>query len=214
MKKSILLTNLVSALLVLVAAEVHGFERYDFESEFAQDFEASKYSSESQYFPESGFDDPSLLPQSEFTQDFQETQYSETERPYDSLEILNFPEKTSQLSDNEFPKEFEYPVESFQYGKDARRKIKSPPPSPPPSPSVPEDTCVHKCGQKCLKETFPPLRNICLKFCKKKCLLRHSVLIYKCTSRCAETMPKIFKSDLKKAAGYVDYCYKNCIGKF
>ncbi|XP_038991753.1 uncharacterized protein LOC120115052 [Hibiscus syriacus] len=224
MKKSILLTNLISALLVLVAAQVHGFEPFDFESEFPRDFEASKFTSEPQYFPETNFDEPSLLSQSEFPWDFQETQFSGSERPYDSSEILNFPEKTSPFSDNEFPKEFEYPEESFEYGTDARRKIKSPPPSPSPppsetlppspSPSVPEDTCVHKCGQKCLKEFFPPLRKICLKFCKKKCLLSHSVLIYKCTSRCAETMPRIFRSDLKKAGGYVEYCYKNCIAKF
>ncbi|KAE8712392.1 hypothetical protein F3Y22_tig00110257pilonHSYRG00079 [Hibiscus syriacus] len=238
MKKSILLTNLVSALLVLVVSQVHGFEPFDFESEFPLDFDASKFSSESQYFPQTNSEEPSLLSQSEFPQDFEaskfssepqyfpqsnpeessllsqselpqdfkETQFSESERPYDSLEILNFPEKTSRFSDNEFPKEFEYPEESFEYGTDARHKIKSPPPSPAPSPSetpspspsppplVPENTCVHKCSLKCRKEFFPPLHNLCLQVCKKKCLLRYSVLIYRCTSRCAESMPKTFKS--------------------
>ncbi|XP_039063371.1 uncharacterized protein LOC120208080 [Hibiscus syriacus] len=227
MKKSFLL---LSALLVLVAAQVHGFEPFDFEYEFPQDFEASKFSSESLYFPESNSEEPSLLSQSEFPQDFQETQFSESERPYDSLEILNFPEKTSQFSDNGFPKEFEYPEESFEYGTDAHRKIKYPPPSPAPSPSetpspspsespspsssIPENTCVHKCSLKCRKEFFPPLRNLCLQVCKKKCLLRYSVLIYHCTSRCAESMPKIFKSDKKKAARYVDYCYRKCVTKY
>ncbi|KAE8734155.1 hypothetical protein F3Y22_tig00000778pilonHSYRG00245 [Hibiscus syriacus] len=223
MKKSILLTNLVSALLVLVAVQVHGFEPFDFESEFPQDFEASKFTSEPQYFPETNPEEPSLLSQFENPQDFQETHSSKSERPYDPLEIPSFPEKTSRLSDNEFPKEFEYPVESFEYGTDALREIKSSPPSPSPppsesqspspSPSVPEDTCVHKCGQKCLKVFFPPLRKICLKFCKKICSLNHSVLVYKCTSRCAETMPRIFRSDLKKSAGYVEYCNNNCIAK-
>ncbi|KAK8585793.1 hypothetical protein V6N13_050764 [Hibiscus sabdariffa] len=46
MKKLFLLVNLVSALFVLVAVQIHGF---DFESEFPQDSEASK----SQYFPKS-----------------------------------------------------------------------------------------------------------------------------------------------------------------
>ncbi|GMI64117.1 hypothetical protein HRI_000081000 [Hibiscus trionum] len=245
MMKSFLIANLVSALLLLVAVQVHGFAPFDFESEFSQDSKASEFSYEPQYFPESNPEEPSLLSESEFPQDLIETQnfpksndeltslFSESQLPQDSLETQNFPEKTSQISENEFPKEFEYPVEYFEsqqvpYEINARREIKSPPPAPAPSPSetpapspseapAPSEegnTCKYKCSLKCRKEKFPLLRKLCNHVCKTKCLLRYSVLIYSCTSRCAESMPGIFKSDMKKAAGYVDYCYKKCIKKF
>ncbi|KAK9045131.1 hypothetical protein V6N11_059020 [Hibiscus sabdariffa] len=95
---------------------------------------------------------------------------------------------------------------------DALREIKSPAPSPSetplpsPSPSstspseapVPleaRNTCKYKCSLKCRKENFPQLQKLCRQVCKKKCLFRYSVLIYHCTSRCAESMPGNFKSD-------------------
>ncbi|KAK8604423.1 hypothetical protein V6N13_099365 [Hibiscus sabdariffa] len=145
--------------------------------------------------------------------------FSESELPQDSLEIQNFPEKTYQISGNGFPKEFEYLAEYFdaqityEMETDALREIKSPAsspsktPSPSPSPSsstspleapTPSEarnTCKYKCSLKRRKENFPQLQKLCRQVCKKKCLLRYSVLIYHCTSRCAESMPENFKSD-------------------
>ncbi|GMJ02021.1 hypothetical protein HRI_003871300 [Hibiscus trionum] len=241
MKKSVLLANLISALLiVLVAAE----DPFDIESDFSQDSEASTIFQESQYFPDSNPDEPSLLSQSEFPQDSQETKYfpqsndegtslfSELEHPHDSFEAQNFPEKTPQFSESGFSQEFEYPEQSFEL--DAPRKIKpSPPPPPPspgpspseapapspseepaPSPAERRNMCISRCLPKCRKVEPPILRLLCLRLCERKCFLRNSVLIYNCTVRCAETMPQIFKSYKKRAAGYAKYCYNNCVKKF
>ncbi|KAK8623843.1 hypothetical protein V6N13_065206 [Hibiscus sabdariffa] len=318
MKKSFLLVYLFSALLVFASAQVNVFPPFDFESEFSQDSDASTFSRESQYFPQSNPDEPSLLSQSEFPQDSMKTKYfpnsndegissfsesgrpydslesqsvsksnakgissfSESERPYDSLETQsvsksnakdissfsesdrpydslesqsvpnsnaeesslfsefehpfdsletqNFPVETSQFSETGFSKEFDYPGQSFEI--QAPSKTKPPPPSPAPSPpevpapspsetpapspSPPKNTCKHKCLTKCNNFKFPILRRLCVHVCERKCLLSYSVQIYNCTAVCAQSMPNIFKSDKKKAAGYVNYCYTKCIKKF
>ncbi|KAK8682125.1 hypothetical protein V6N13_054520 [Hibiscus sabdariffa] len=232
--KSFLIADFVAVFLVLVSVHVHGFEPFDFESEFSQDSRANQFSYEPQYFKESNPESASLLSESEFPQDSLTSLFSESELPQDSLETQNFPEKTSQLSENGFPKEFEYPAEYFdaqvayEMEMDALRETKSPAPSPSetpspspspseapaPAPSEARNTCKYKCSLKCRRENFHLLHKLCNQVCKTKCLLRYSVLIYHCSSRCAESMPGIFKSDKKKAAGYVDYCFQKCIKKF
>ncbi|GMJ02024.1 hypothetical protein HRI_003871600 [Hibiscus trionum] len=202
--KLFLLANLVSFLLVLAVVQVHGFAPFNFESEFPQDSKASKISYESQYFPKSNDEETSLFP--------------EFEPPYDSLEVQNFPEKTSQFSESGFSQESDYPDESFDneqvpYEIDAVSEIKLHPPSPAPSPSNPEYACKCTSSTECRKENFPLLLNLCNQVCKTRCLLRYSGLIYDCTTRCAEFMPKLFKSDKKKADEYMNYCYKKCIKK-
>ncbi|KAK8623845.1 hypothetical protein V6N13_065208 [Hibiscus sabdariffa] len=193
MKKLILLVNLVSALFVLVAVQIHGSVPFDFESEFPQDSEASKFSYESQYFPKSN------------------------------------DEETFQFSESGFPQEFEYPDEFFEsqqvpYEIDAGRKIKSPAPSPSkepspsqsyvpspsPSPSEPENCINYKCSLNCSKTEIPILRGLCDQVCSTECQLRHSIQLYNCIFRCAESMPEIFKSDKEKAARYIDYCIDKC----
>ncbi|KAK8585792.1 hypothetical protein V6N13_050763 [Hibiscus sabdariffa] len=304
MKKSFLLVNLFSALFVFASAQVDVFTPFDFESEFSQDSDASTFSRESQYFPQSNPDEPSLLSQSEFPQDSTKTKYFpnsndegtssffESDRPYDSLEsqsvpnlnaeessvktkyfpnsndvgtssfsesgrsydslenhgvsnsnpqessllsefenpfysleTQNFPGETSQFSGTGFSKEFDYPGQSFDIR--APSKTKPPPPSPAPSPPAPppsetpapspappKNTCKDKCLIKCSKFKFPILRKLCIHVCEKKCLLSYSVQIYNCTAVCAQSMPPIFKSDQKKADGYVNYCFTKCIKKF
>ncbi|KAK8571959.1 hypothetical protein V6N13_047587 [Hibiscus sabdariffa] len=238
MMKSFLIANFVTVFLVLVSVQVHGFVPFGFESEFPQNSKATEFSYQPQFFPESNPEESSLFSESEFSQDSPTSLFSESELPLDSLETQNFPEKTSQISGNGFPKEFEYPAEYFdaqvpyEMVTDALREIKSPSPSPSPSetpspspsplpslseapaPSEAGNTCKYKCSLKCRNEEFPQLQKLCRQVCKKKCLLRYSVLIYHCTSRCAESMPGNFKSEKKKAAGYVDYCFQKCIQKF
>ncbi|KAK8571958.1 hypothetical protein V6N13_047586 [Hibiscus sabdariffa] len=240
MMKSFLIANFVAVFLVLVSVQVHGFAPFDFESDFPQNSRATQFSYEPQYFKESNPEVASLLSEPEFTQDSPTSLFSESELSQDSLEAQNFPEKTSQISGNGFPKEFEYPAEyfdaqvPFEIETDALREIKSPAPSPSetpspspspspsaspspseaPAPSEARNTCKYKCSLKCRKEDFPQLQKLCKQVCKMKCLLRYSVLIYQCTSRCAEFMPGNFKSEKKKAAGYVDYCFQKCIKKF
>ncbi|GMI64534.1 hypothetical protein HRI_000122700 [Hibiscus trionum] len=234
MMKRFSIANFVSILLLLVVVQVHG------KSEFSLYSEASKFSQETQQFSlkiPSISDEISLLPESELPQHYDtsrspvETQYlpdsnpeetcsfPESEFSQGSLQLQNFPFETSRPSEYGFSKDFESSdeppeIQQVSYEINSHRKIKLPPPSPSPAVTpYPKNACEFKCSIKCLKEGFP-LLNFCNNVCKTGCLFRYSELIYNCTNYCAKLMPLNFKSDKKKADGYLKYCFKKCIKVF
>ncbi|OMO54269.1 hypothetical protein COLO4_36533 [Corchorus olitorius] len=108
----------------------------------------------------------------------------------------------------------------------------TPPPTPSETPEAPDtplppsaspeflllphhqQPAKGKCFAKCNKKKVPLLHNLCSKVCKKRCVLLYAQLVYNCTDKCAEAMPNTFKSDEKKVAGYVRYCFHKCTKKF
>ncbi|KAB2012159.1 hypothetical protein ES319_D09G070400v1 [Gossypium barbadense] len=236
MNKRFSRVSLVAVLLVLIAVQVNGFFPFDYESEFAQnslDFqnfpsnsdsdenslfsESHVYEPQSQYFHQVNPEETSLLSQSEL--------------PHDSFQTQNFESTNLPFETQQFPFEI-----------NANHRIKSPSPSPAPSPVQvsspapspvevpspapspvealhppkpnPDNICKLKCSTKCLKQEIPILHNLCCRVCKLRCLYHYADLIYTCTNRCAESMPNTFKSDEKKEAAYVKYCYKKCTKNF
>ncbi|MBA0615056.1 hypothetical protein Godav_015250 [Gossypium davidsonii] len=212
--------SLVTIVLVLIAVQVDGFFRFDYESEFAQNFDENSLLSESQvyepqshYFHEVNPEETSLLSQSDL--------------PHDSFETQNFESTNLPFETQQFPFEIN-PNHRIKSPSPSPLQVSSPAPSPvevpspapspteaphPPKPN-PENTCKLKCSTKCLKQDIPILHNLCNKVCKLRCLYHYADLIYTCTDRCAESMPNNFKSDKKKGAAYVKYCYKKCIKNF
>ncbi|KAK8343954.1 hypothetical protein V6Z11_A07G048000 [Gossypium hirsutum] len=206
MKKRFVITNVVSILCMLIAVHAQG--------DFPPDYSSS---------------------QSEFPQNSQDMKYPrETQKS--SLEEQSHSPNTSLSSESIFPQDpnepFEDPFESeFPNETDSNVKIQSPPPSPaplssatPPSPTKPpyppkhpwilDNTCKTRCSTLCIRHKVPLLNNLCKEICGKRCILYYWQLVYNCTIHCAYSMPKICKSDKKKEAGYVSYCYHKCIKKF
>ncbi|KAK8623844.1 hypothetical protein V6N13_065207 [Hibiscus sabdariffa] len=199
MNKLFLLPNLVSALLVLVAVQAHGFVPFDLESEFTQDSEASKFYYESQYVPKLDDEKTSQFSESGFPQEFEYPGvfFESQQVPYE----IDAGRKIKPPPPSPAPSPSKEPSPSPTY-------------APSSSPSEPENTCIYKCSMKCRKIKFPLLQRLCDQVCNTKCILDYSIPIYNCTSRCAESMPNIFESDKNRAALYVKYyCYSKCIKK-
>ncbi|KAK8278935.1 hypothetical protein V6Z11_D09G077200 [Gossypium hirsutum] len=180
--------SLVTIVLVLIAVQVDGFFPFDYESEFAQNFDENSLLSESQVYE----------PQSHY---FHEVN----------------PEETSLLSQPDLPHD-SFETQQFPFEINPNHRIKSPSPSPlqvsSPAPSPVE---VPSPAPSPIEAPHPPKpnpENTCKLNCKLRCLYHYADLIYTCTGRCAESMPNNFKSEKKKGAAYVKYCYKKCIKNF
>ncbi|MBA0858638.1 hypothetical protein Goshw_029065 [Gossypium schwendimanii] len=205
MNKRFSSVSLVTIVLVLIAVQVDGFFPFDYESEFAQNFhensllsESQVYEPQSHYFHEVNPEETSLLSQSDL--------------PHDSFQTQNFESTNLPFETQQFPFEIN-PNHRIKSPSPSPLEVSSPAPSPVEAPH-PENTCKLKCSTKCLKQDIPILHNLCNKVCKLRCLYHYADLIYTCTDRCAESMPNNFKSDKKKGAAYVKYCYKKCIKNF
>ncbi|XP_021291007.1 uncharacterized protein LOC110421688 [Herrania umbratica] len=213
------------------------------ESEFPQDSEDTNLRLQTQQVPlktQSFSEETSLPSDSEFPQDSEGTSLPlETQQL--PIETQSFSGETSLPPEFVFPQDSEdnsLPLETQQLPieTDSHSEIRPPPQSPAPLPSetpsppetplptqapispkrpwTPENTCKTKCATACMSKKVPILHNLCNKVCRKRCILLYSQLIYNCTNHCAESMPKNFKSDKKKVAGYAKYCYQKCINKF
>ncbi|XVE81978.1 hypothetical protein DITRI_Ditri15bG0110000 [Diplodiscus trichospermus] len=218
MKKRFVIVKVVSIMLLIVAGEAQEFFPFDYSSS----------------------EETSLLTESEFLQDFQDTKFSLETQNFPS-KTQSYSGKTSLSSESEFPDVSEdsqeiFETQQFPSETESNSEIYSPPPSPEPLPSpspspsetplpakaplspkrpwTPEKMCKTRCAANCMRKKVPILHNLCNKVCRKRCILHYSQLIYHCTSHCAKSMPKKFKSDKKKEASYVKYCYHKCIKKF
>ncbi|OMO53802.1 hypothetical protein CCACVL1_28325 [Corchorus capsularis] len=190
-----------------------------------------------EFFPSSSSsEDSSLLSEFDFPEDFNSPPAPVTNQF--SLETQSDDaDQNSLFSESEFPADSEVPFESQDFPMETdslNKKLPLPPyhrhHSPPPSPSktpLPDiapspsqvpfsapKSCKPKCAKKCSNKEVPLLHNLCTKACRRRCFLTYAQMIYKCTNKCAESMPKNFNSDGKKAAEYVNNCYKKCVKKY
>ncbi|KAG8483248.1 hypothetical protein CXB51_022187 [Gossypium anomalum] len=188
--------SLVTIVLVLIAVQVNCFFPFDYESGLL------KISMKIHCFQNLKFMSPNPIT---FTRT---SLLSQSDLPHDSFETQQLPFEINPnhriKSPAPSPLEVSSPV---QVPSPALSPVEAP---HPPKPN-PDNTCKLKCSTKCLKQDIPILHNLCNKVCKLRCLYHYADLIYSCTDRCAESMPNKFKSDKKKEAAYVKYCYKKCI---
>ncbi|OMO66803.1 hypothetical protein COLO4_30347 [Corchorus olitorius] len=80
----------------------------------------------------------------------------------------------------------------------------------PPPGTPPKSPCEADCVTKCSKEEHSSF-NFCYRICSQRCMNIPEDLLYECATTCAESIPKIFTSDLQKRESYGNACYKYCI---